>query len=40
MRDAERQRERHREKQALFRESDAGLDPETLASRPEPKAGA
>ena len=40
MRDRERQRHRHREKQAPFRELDAGLNPRTLGSRPEPKADA
>ena len=40
--DIERERQRHRqwEKQAPCREPDAGLDPETPGSRPEPKAGA
>ena len=33
-------REREREKQALCREPDAGLDPRTPGSRPEPKADA
>ena len=38
----ERQRHRHRqrEKQALCREPDAGLDPQTPGSQPEPKADA
>ena len=43
MRDTERERQRHRkreEKQAPCREPDAGLDPETLGSCPEPKADA
>ena len=31
-------RDREREKQALCREPDVGLDPGTPASRPEPKA--
>ena len=35
----ERERQRHRqEKQALHKEPDAGLDPGTLGSCPEPKA--
>ena len=38
MKDTERQRHRQREKQAPHREPDAGLDPGTLGSRPEPKA--
>ena len=37
-RDTERQRHRQREKQAPPRESDVGLNPRTLGSRPEPKA--
>ena len=36
----ERQRHRQREKQAPLREPDMGLHPQTLGSRPEPKAGA
>ena len=42
MRDTKRKRQRHmeREKQTPCRESDAGLDPRTLESRPEPKANA
>ena len=44
MRDTERERgrERHRqrEKQAPRKEPDAGLDPRTLGSQPEPKADA
>ena len=40
MRDTERQRHRQREKQALRREPDSGLDPRTLGSRPELKADA
>ena len=36
----ERWRHRQREKQALCRESDAGLNPRTLGPQPEPKAGA
>ena len=39
-RDRERQRHRQREKQAPCREPNAGLDPRTLRSRPEPKADA
>ena len=35
----ERQRHRQREKQAPRREPDAGLDPGTPGSYPEPKAG-
>ena len=39
MRDIERGRKRHREeKQAPCKKPDAGLDPGTLGSRPEPKA--
>ena len=39
MRDTERrQRHREREKQALRREPDVGLNPRTLRSCPEPKA--
>ena len=38
MRDTER--ERQREKQAPCGESDAGLNPRTLGSQPEPKAAA
>ena len=40
MRDRERQRHRQREKQALCREPDVGLDPRTPGSLPEPKADA
>ena len=42
MRDTERERYRHRqrEKWAPCREPDVGLDPGTLRSRPEPKADA
>ena len=36
----ERRRYRQREKQAPSGEPDAGLDPRTPRSRPEPKAGA
>ena len=36
----EGQGHRQREKQPPCREPDAGLDPRTLGSRPEPKAGA
>ena len=36
----ERQRHRQREKQAPCGEPDAGLDPRTMESRPEPKADA
>ena len=36
----ERQRHRQKEKQASCREPDVGLDPRTLASRPEPKVDA
>ena len=41
MRDMQRERQRHRrrEKQAPFRELDAGLNPRTLGSQLEPKAG-
>ena len=39
-RERERERERQREKQAPCRESNAGLDPGMLGSRPGPKAGA
>ena len=39
-RERERQRHRQREKQASCRELDVGLDPGTVGSRPEPKAGA
>ena len=35
-----RQRHRQREKQASCREPDVGLDPRTVGSRPELKAGA
>ena len=37
-RQRERQRHRQREKQAPCRKHNAGLDPRTLGSRPEPKA--
>ena len=42
MRDTQRERQRHRqrEKQAPCRDPNAGLDPRTLGSRPEPKADA
>ena len=42
MRDAERERQRHkrREKQAPCREPNVGLDPRTPGSHPEPKADA
>ena len=42
MRDTERERQRHgqREKQSPCRKPDAGLDPRTLGSCPEPKADA
>ena len=40
MRDTERQRHRQMEKQAPCGEPDVGLDPATLGSHPEPKAGA
>ena len=36
----ERQRHRQREKLAIPREPDVGLNPGTLGSRPEPKADA
>ena len=41
MRDTQRERQKHRqrEKQAPCGEPDAGLDPGTLGSHPEPKAG-
>ena len=39
-RHTERGRDRQREKQAPCREPDAGLDPRTTGSRPEPKADA
>ena len=39
-REGERQRHRQREKQALCREPDAGLDPGTPGSHPEPKGDA
>ena len=39
-RQRERQRHRQREKQAPCREPDAGLNPRTLGSHPEPKADA
>ena len=38
--ESQRGRDRPREKQALCREPDAGLDPGTLGSRPGPKADA
>ena len=40
MRDTHREKQRHRqrEKQAPCRDPDAGLDPRTLGSQPEPKA--
>ena len=38
MRDTERQRYRQREKQALLGEPDAGFNPRTPASWPEPKS--
>ena len=38
MRDREKERQRH--KQAPHSEPDAGLDPRTPGSHPEPKAGA
>ena len=42
MRDTQRERQRHRqrEKQAPSREPDAGLNPRTPGSQPEPKADA
>ena len=40
MRDTEIQRHRQREKQAPYREPDAGLDPSTPGSQPKPKADA
>ena len=40
MRNRERQRDRRREKQAPYREPNAGLDPRTLVSGPGPKADA
>ena len=40
MRDREKQRHRQREKQAPHRKPDAGLNPRTPGSRPEPKADA
>ena len=40
MRDTQRGRDRQREKQAPYGEPDAGLDPRTPGSRPEPKADA
>ena len=42
MRDTQRERQRHRqrEQQTPRREPNAGLDPGTLGSRPEPKADA
>ena len=41
MRDTERERQRHRQREmkAPCREPDVGLDPRTPGSRPEPKAG-
>ena len=39
-RHTERQRPRQREEQVPCREPNMGLDPRTLGSRPEPKAGA
>ena len=39
MTDTERQRHRQREKQALCRETDVGLDPGIPGTRPELKAG-
>ena len=40
MRDTERERQRHRQKEKLApcRKHDVGLDPSTPGSRPEPKA--
>ena len=40
MRDTQKQRHRQREKQAPCGGPDAGLDPGSLGSRPEPKADA
>ena len=40
MRDTEKQRHRQREKEAVCGEPDAGPDPRTWESRPEPKADA
>ena len=40
MTERQRQRHRQREKQALCREPDVGLDPRTPGSRPGPEAGA
>ena len=40
MRDPERGRDIGRGRSRLCREPDAGLDPRTLGSRPEPKADA
>ena len=42
MKDTERERQRHRqrENQALWRDPDVGLDPRTPGSCPEPKADA
>ena len=42
MKDTERKRQRHRqrEKQAYYGEPDVGLDSRTLGSHPEPKADA
>ena len=38
MRETERKRHRQREKQALCREPNVGLDPRSPGSHPEPKA--
>ena len=38
--DTERQRHRQKEQQAPYREPNAGLNPRTPGSRPEPKADA
>ena len=40
MRDTERQRHRQRERQAPCGKPDAGFDPKTPGSRPEPKTDA
>ena len=40
MRDTGRKRDRQREKQAPSKEPNAGLDPSTPGSNPEPKADA
>ena len=40
VRDTQSQRHRQREKQAPTGELDAGLDPRTMGSRPEPRADA